>query len=227
MAKKNKKNGPSPKDKRPGLSRDSILMEAVKIADAEGLSKVSMRKVSASFAVEAMSLYHHVKNKDDILNGMIDLILGEIVFNRESSNWRDSMRERAISTREVLKAHPWALGVLESRPDPGPITLEYHDAVLKVLFDAGFSLALAAHAFSALDAYTYGFVMQEDALPFDNPEELQIVAAGILSSFPKGAYPHLKRLTLDHVLQPGYSYSKEFLFGLDLVLESIEARRAL
>ena len=224
MPEKAKKNKPNRRPRKSPLSRKKILSMAIKIADKEGIGAVSMRKLSARFRVEAMSLYNHVENKDDILSGMVDLVLGEIKFDRKPTSWKEAMRERAIATREVLGRHPWALGILESRPNPGPETLDYHDGVLGVLFDAGFNLALAGHAFSALDAYPYGFILSEDALPFDNPEQLQMMAASILASFPVGAYPHLKRLTLEHVLRPGYSYEAEFLYGLDLLLEVLDSR---
>ena len=213
----------APKSKK-ALSRRKVLNAAMKLASNEGLSGVSMRKVAKVLGVEPMSLYHHVKNKDDILNGMVDLILGKISFVKESVNWRLSMKERGISTRRILQDHPWALGVLESRPEPGPKTLEYHDSVLGVLLGAGFSMALAGHAFSSLDAYTYGFVMQEQSLPFDNEHELQQIAASILNSFPPGKYSNLKKFTIEHVLQPGYSYDREFEVGLDLVLDSLERK---
>ncbi|SME94903.1 TetR/AcrR family transcriptional regulator C-terminal domain-containing protein [Pseudobacteriovorax antillogorgiicola] len=224
MAENRKKKARGKRKERHSVSREGILQHAIEIANEEGLPKVSMRRIASYFGVEAMSLYHHIQSKDEILNGMVDQILGQVSFDGEAP-WQDSMRQRAESTRQVLIKNPWALGILESRPQPGPETLAYHDKVLGVLFRHGFSLALAAHTFSALDAYTYGFIMQEQALPFDNPEDLEIIAASILASFPKGAYPHLKRLTLDYILKPEYSYDKEFLYGLSLILDTLEARR--
>ena len=221
MVEKAQQKKVSSRTKKGRITRQKLLAKAVDIADKKGLAEVSMRKLAARFNVEAMSLYHHVKNKEDLFSGMVDLVLAEVSFDRNSHDWRASMRERAISTRQVLQKHPWALGLLESRPDPGPMTLAYHDSVIGVLLKGGFSLAMTAHAFSLLDAYTYGFIMQEDALPFDDREQMEMVAAGILASMPEGKYPHLKTMMLEHVLKPGYSFHKEFLYGLDMILDSL------
>ena len=135
------------------------------------------------------------------------------------------MRERAFSAREVLRRHPWATPLLESRTTPGPATLRHHDTVLGVLRGGGFSVELAAHAFSALDSYIYGFALQEAALPFDTPEETAALAEEILRQLPADAYPHLAELTREHVLAPGYDYAEEFGFGLDLILDGLERAR--
>jgi hypothetical protein len=135
------------------------------------------------------------------------------------------MRERAISAREVLSRHPWATALMDSRTAPGPATLRHHDTVIGTLREAGFSIELAAHAFSALDSYTYGFAMQEAALPFDTAEETAEVAEMILAQLPADEYPHLTELTIEHVLKPGYDYGDEYEFGLDLILDGLERAR--
>src|SRR6266851_2938055 len=135
------------------------------------------------------------------------------------------MRQRAISAREVLARHPWAIGLMESRSTPGPATLQHHDAVLARLRNQGFSIALAAHAYSVLDSYIYGFALEQASLPFQTSEEAVEVADSIRRQFPVDAYPHLMEMAIQHVLQPGYDYADEFEFGLDLILDGIERAR--
>jgi Tetracyclin repressor-like, C-terminal domain len=132
------------------------------------------------------------------------------------------MRQRAISARDALTRHPWAVGLLESRANPGPATLRHHDAVIGTLWQAGFSIALAAHAFSVIDSYVYGFALQALNLPFDTSEELENLAAAMLRELPADQYPHLTEMIAGHALQPGYSYANEFDYGLDLILDGLE-----
>jgi hypothetical protein len=137
-------------------------------------------------------------------------------------DWKAAMRRRAVSAREVLGHHPWAINLMESRRTPGPANLRHHDAVIGCLRQAGFPVALTAHAYSILDAYIYGFALQEAGLPFDTAEETAEVAAEIMEAFPTDAYPHLTELALEHVLQPGYDYGDEYAFGLELILDALE-----
>ena len=211
---------------RPPLTRERLLQEAVSFADEHGADALSMRKLAERLGVQAMSLYHHVANKERILDGMVDLVFAEIELPSSRDDWRVAMRRRAVSARNVLRRHPWAVGLLDSRAHPGPATLQHHDAVLECLRGAGFSIPLAAHAFSAMDSYIYGFVLQENSLPFQGEAELESVAGGILASMPEGAYPHLAELAVEHVLKPGYDYGNEFVWGLDLVLEGLERAHA-
>jgi AcrR family transcriptional regulator len=204
------------------LNRERVLHAAVALADESGSESLSMRKLGEAVGVEAMSLYHHVANKDDLLDGMIDVVFGEIEMPSDCGDWMGSMRRRALSARQVLARHGWAIRFMESRTSPGPATLRHHDAVLGCLRNAGFSVRLAAHAFSVLDSYVYGFALQERSLPFDTPQQTAEVAQEILARFPVNEYPHLAELTAEHVLQPGYDYGNEFAFGLDLILEGLE-----
>ena len=181
-----------------------------------------MRKLAEKLGVEAMSLYYHVSNKDDILDGMIDTVVGEIELPETGADWRSAMRRRAISAHAVFSRHQWAASMMESRTNPGPATLRYYDAVLGSLRGGGFSVELAAHAFSALDAYIYGFGLQEMSLPFEGEEEVKVVAEALLEGFPVDLYPNLYEMIVDHALQPGYDYSAEFEFGLDLILDGFE-----
>jgi AcrR family transcriptional regulator len=204
------------------LTRERVLAAAVALADRGGIGSLSMRKLAQELGVEAMSLYHHVANKDDILDGLVDVVFGEIDLPTGEEGWRPAMRRRAISAREALRRHPWATGLMESRPTPGAANLRHHDAVLGVLRGAGFSVELAAHAYSLLDSYIYGFALQEASLPFHTPEEAAQVAQAIMAEFPASEYPHLTEIAVDHVLQPGYDYGNEYLFGLDLILDGLE-----
>ncbi|MDP9209387.1 MAG: TetR/AcrR family transcriptional regulator C-terminal domain-containing protein [Actinomycetota bacterium] len=208
--------------RRAPLTRERVLAAAIDLADRDGIASLSMRKLAQELGVEAMSLYHHVANKDAILDGLIDLVFGEIDLPVGEADWKAAMRRRAISAREVLRRHPWATGLMESRSTPGPATLRHHDAVLGILRNAGFPLELAAHAYSLLDSYIYGFALQETSLPFNTPEETAEVAQTMMAEFPADAYPHLTEITVEHVLQPGYSYASEYLFGLDLILDGLE-----
>jgi len=210
---------------RAPLSRERVLGAAVAFADENGIGSLSMRKLGEALGVEAMSLYNHVANKDDLLDGMVDLVFGEIDLPSGAIDWKTAMRDRAGSARRALSRHPWAIALMQSRTAPGPSTLRHHDAVIGSLRGAGFSIEMAAHAFSALDSYIYGFALQEASLPFDAAEETAEVAEMILSQFPADEYPHLTELTLEHVLQPGYDYGNEFEFGLDLVLDGLERLR--
>jgi hypothetical protein len=163
-----------------------------------------------------------VTNKGDVLDGMIDLVFGEIDLPDSGTAWKTAMRERAISVRAVLARHRWAIGLMESRTTPGPATLRHHDAVIGTLRNGGFSIELTAHAYSALDSYIYGFAMQEPSLPFDTAQKTAEVAQAIMARFSPGEYPHLTELTIEHVLKPGYSYDSEFEYGLGLILDGLE-----
>jgi AcrR family transcriptional regulator len=208
---------------RAPLNRDRVLRAAVDFADQSGISSLSMRKLGEALGVEAMSLYNHVANKSDLLDGMIDIVFGEIDLPSGDGDWRAAMRRRAISARQVLRRHPWAIGLMESRTSPGPATLRHHDAVLGCLRRGGFSLKLTAHAYSLLDSYIYGFALQEASLPFGTGEEAAQVAQQISGEFASGQYPYLTEMAVAHVVQPGYDYGDEFETGLDLILDSLQA----
>ncbi|PDP86775.1 TetR family transcriptional regulator [Glycomyces fuscus] len=213
---------PTPERQRPPLSRERIFQAAASVADERGVASVSMRKVAEHLGVEAMSLYHHVANKDEVLDGVVDLVFGEIELPDGAQDWRGAMRVRALSARAALSRHTWALGLMDSRRNPGPATLRHHDRVIGCLRRAGFPIAMAAQAFSTLDSYVYGFVLQESSLPFETTEELDDVANTIRQGMPADQYPHLTEMMTDHALRPGYSYANEFELGLDLILDGLE-----
>jgi AcrR family transcriptional regulator len=215
------------KSARPRLTRQRVLEAAIALADEAGRQALSMRKLGEALGVEAMSLYGHVASKDDLLDAMVDEVFAEIDLAADARSWRTAMRRRAISARDVLSRHPWAVPLMQSRTTPGPNTLGHHDALIGRLRGAGFSVVLTAHALSVLDAYVYGFAMQEKSLPFEGEQQTQEVAEQILSAMPVEMFPHLIELAREHVLQPGYDYGQEFEWGLDLVLDGLDrARRA-
>jgi len=206
---------------RAGLSRDQVLTAAMSYADREGLASLSMRRLGEELGVEAMSLYTYVSGKDDLLDGMVDAVFAEIELPSPRARWRNATRRRTMSAREVLRSHPWATPLMNSRSAPGPHTLRHLDAMLGCFRRGGFSVEQTAHAISAVDAYLYGFALTDSSLPFESPEETADLAAMILAGMPEEEYPHLRELTTEHVLQPGYDYGAEFEFGLDLVLDGL------
>jgi AcrR family transcriptional regulator len=215
-----------PTRERIPLSRERILGTAVAFADQNGIASLSMRKLGEALGVEAMSLYNHIANKDELLDGMVDLVFSEIELPPGTDDWKTAMRTRAQSARQSLARHPWAIALMSTRTSPGPATLRHHDAVIGSLRTAGFSIDLAAHAFSALDSYIYGFALQEATLPLgETPEETAEVARMMVQQFPRELYPHLYDFTINHVLKPGYDYAAEFEPGLDLILDSLERER--
>ncbi|MDR3648594.1 MAG: TetR/AcrR family transcriptional regulator [Acidimicrobiales bacterium] len=211
---------------RKPLSRDRVLHAGVAFADESGIASLSMRRLGEALGVEAMSLYNHVANKDELLDGMVDLVFGEIDLPAGGTDWKTAMGERARSARQALGRHPWAIALMSTRTSPGPATLRHHDAVIGALRQAGFSLPMAAHAFSLLDSYIYGFALQEATLPLgETAEETAEVAKMMLAQLPTDAYPHLTEFSVGHVLQPGYNFGDEFAFGLDLILDGLERAR--
>ncbi len=208
---------------RAPLRRDRVLRGAVAVADAGGLGSLTIRSLAVKLGVKPMSVYHHVAGKEEILDGIVDLVFGEMELPSVDGPWRAEVYRRAASARGVLRRHPWAIGLLESRTAPGPATLRQHDAMIGVLRGAGFSVSMTAHAYALLDSYVYGFALQEAALPFDGPESVGGVAEPMLDSFPADQYPHLVELATEYVLQPGYDFGDEFEFGLGVILDALTA----
>jgi AcrR family transcriptional regulator len=204
------------------LSRERVLQTALALADEGGLEALTMRRLGQNLGVEAMSLYNHVAHKEELLNGLIDIVFGEIAIDCSGSGWKSAMRKRALSAREVLGRHRWAIGLMESRTNPGPATLAHHEAVLRCLREAGFSVELAGHAYSALDSYIYGFALQQASLPFDTGEQAAEVAEAIMRQFATGQYRYMAEIATEQVMKPGYSYAAEFEFGLDLILDGFD-----
>lgn len=209
------------RDQRPRLSRDSVLRKALTLADEVGIEAFTMRKLAAALDVKPMTIYHHVPGKEQILDGIVDLVFAEMELPPPGLDWQEAMRRRCTSAREVLNRHPWAPPLMESRTTPGPASMRHHDAVLGCLRGGGLSLDTTAHAYAILDSYVYGFTLQEAHLPFLGDVDLGELAEQILRAYPSEEYPHFVELTTQHVLQPGYSFGRSFEVGLDLILDGI------
>jgi AcrR family transcriptional regulator len=211
--------------RRTPLTRKRVLQTAVKRADQGGIESLSMRKLGQELGVEAMALYHHFANKDDLVDGMVDLVFGQIELPASTRDWRTAMRQRAIAVRDALLRHRWAVGLMESRRRPGPANLRHHDAVIGSLRAGGFDIGMAAHAYSVLDSYIYGFALTKMNLPFETSDDVADVAQSMLEPFPPDEYPHMVEILTDHVMKPGYDYGEEFEYGLDLILDGLERVR--
>ncbi len=207
--------------RRVPLSRERVLDAAIKLVDQGGLGSLSMRKLGQELGVEAMALYYHFANKDEVIDGIVDIVFSEIELPTDGTDWRTAMRRRAISMRDVLLRHRWAINLMESRRNAGPANLRHHDAVIGNLRAAGFENAMVARAYSLLDAYIYGFALTKINLPFDATEEVAEVAQGMLQRFPVNEYPNLVAYIAEH-LKPGYDYGDDFEYGLDLILDGLE-----
>lgn len=210
---------------RAPVTRTRALEVAMKLADVGGIGDLSMRKLAEALGIEAMSLYHHVANKEALLDGMVDLVFAEIGVPLPSDDWRVAIRQRTASVCAVIRRHPWALQLMESRRAPGLATLAHHDAVIGGLRRAGFSVALAAHAYAVLDSLLYGFLLTEQNLPFQTSDQTQEVTQEILDRFPASSFPYLVEMAVEHVMQPGYSFADELERGLELVLDGLERAR--
>jgi AcrR family transcriptional regulator len=210
---------------RAPLSRERVLVAALALADSGGIEALTMRRLGQDLQVEAMSLYNHVADKEAILDGIVDLVFGEIEVPSGRADWKSAMRERAISARDALLRHPWSPSLMQSRTQPGPATLRHHNAVIGALRQAGFTIDMAAHAFSAMDSYIYGFALQQVNLPSHTEEESAALAANILRELP-AEYPYLGEMIVEHALKPGYDYAHEFEFGFGLILDGLERLRA-
>lgn len=216
---------PSKADQRVPLTRDRLLRGAVAVADASGIGALTIRSLARELGVKPMAIYHHVANKNEILDGVVDLVFSEIELPPGAGAWRAEMRQRAISARRALGRHPWATTLLSSRIAAGPATLRHHNAVIGSLRNGGFSVAMAAHAIAMIDSYVYGFAMQEATMPFTS-ETVAGMAAAFLAQFPAAEFPYVAELTTEHVLQPGYDFGAEFEVGLDLVLDGLQRSAA-
>lgn len=204
------------------VTRDRALRAAIALADAGGIDSLSMRKLAKDLGIEAMSLYYHVKSKDDILDGMVALVVEEMALPAPGAPWRAALRERAHSERAVLALHPWAISQMDARTIRA--TMKYHDSMIGCLLGAGFTMPLAAHALSLVDSYVHGFALQEASLPLDAAGDIRAATESILEQQDAMAesFPHLTEMARTLILQPGYAYGNEFGFGIDLILDGLE-----
>jgi AcrR family transcriptional regulator len=202
------------------LSRDRVVSEAVALVGVGGFESLSMRKLAEVLGAAPMALYRHVANKEDLLDGMVDIVFGEIDPPAIGGDWKVELRKRGISARAALRRHSWAVGLMETRMSPGPASGEHHNATMGCLREDGFSFRDAVHAYSVLDGYTYGFALQEKTSPFETPEESAEMAATTVGEM--GAeYPYLAEVVVE-LGESGYDYAEEFEFGLDLILDGLE-----
>jgi AcrR family transcriptional regulator len=203
-----------------------VLRVAMAQADAGGLEALTMRKLAEVLEASPMALYRHVANKDDLIDALVDVVFSEIGLPPSGADWKTAMRRRAIAVRDVLGRHRWAIGLLESRRNPGPANLRHHDAVIGRLRAAGFDIEMAAHAYSLLDSYIYGFALTKMNLPF-GPQDVVEVAESMLEPFSGNEYPNLVEFITEHAMKPGYDYGDEFEYGLDLILDGLERARGI
>jgi len=203
------------------LSRQRVLRGAVEVADSGGIAALTIRSLAQELDVKPMSVYYYVANKEEILDGIVDLVFGEMYLPEVGKDWRAELTQRAHSARQVLRHHPWATPLLESRRRPGPATLRHHEAVLGVLLTAGFSHEATAHAYALLDAFIYGHALQEAALPFEGPDGVTDVADPVLELMTAGEYPHMTEMITAYYMRPDYDFANEFDFGLEMVLDTL------
>lgn len=209
-----------------GLSKQRVVTEAVRLADREGVDGLSMRRLAGALGAGAMSLYHYVASKDELLDAMIDVVFEEIELPPAEADWQSAMRQEAASTRQVLARHPWATSLMESRTSPGPANLRHREAVTACLRRAGFSVVMATHANWLLNSYVYGYALQAASLPFDTADELAGMVDDVyLPQLPPDEFPYLNE-SAAALLAAGYDPTEEFSFGLDLVLAALEPLRA-
>jgi AcrR family transcriptional regulator len=209
--------------RRTPLTRARVLRAALGLADQIGIGALSMRNLGEALGVEAMSLYKHVANKDDLLDGLVDIVVGEIEAPRLGGDWQDAMRQRARSAHRVLMQHPWATMLIVSRVNVGPAMLRYVDSTIGCLREAGFSYPMADHAWNAIDSHVYGFTLQKLNFPL-KPEDYAASAKAFLPSIPEDQYPYLHGMSRQ-VIDGHHDGLHDLEFGLDLILDGLERMR--
>ena len=208
---------------RSPLTRARILRAGVDLADADGIAGLSMRRLAQELGVEAMSLYHHVARKSDLLDGMLDIVYGEMARPAAEGEWRADMRAAATSAKDTLLRHEWACRLLMDRASPGRLRFEWMDSILGRLRAAGFSPNLTHHAYHAIDSHVVGFVLW--VLPYvAATREQPDLAENAIRDFPIDGLPHLAEHIQQH-LEDRPGDTSEFEFGLDLVLDGLERLR--
>jgi AcrR family transcriptional regulator len=217
---KNPRPGTTP---RTPLTRKRVLRAAIRLADKGGIESLSMRKLAQALGVEAMSLYNHVENKEDVLSGIVDIVAGEIEVPAIGADWKEAIRRRAISAHEMLLRHPWASLLIVARINVGPAMLRYVDSTLGCLREAGFSYEMADHAWNAIDSHVYGFTLQKLNFVIE-PSEYADTAEEYLPLIPADEFPYLNGLS-QQVIGGTYDGVHDFEFGLELILDGLERLR--
>ena len=205
----------------PRLSAERVIDGAVELADRIGVDRLTIRKLAEALDVKPMTIYHHVTNKEAIIDGMVDRVFTEIELPPTDQPWREAILVRCRSMREVLARHPWAAPLMDNRPTPGAATLRHHDAVVGCFRRAGFSLELVGHAVAIVDAFLYGFALQEASLPATTGDDMADLAGTIMEQMPADRYPFLTEFTVGRVLQPGYDFGEEFDVGIGIILDGL------
>ena len=211
-------------ERRPQLTRERVVAAGIELADRDGIESISMRRLAQELGVEAMSLYTHVRNKDDLLDGMVNAVIGEIPTTTGGAHWKTSLRQMALAARGVVLSHPWAPGPIESRTAPGPATMYYINTVLGVLREGGFTVAQTHHALHILGSRLLGFSQEL----FDDTGDLPPEAAASLASQLGATLPYIVEMALavthDGVLGP-CDDDAQFEFALDFILDGLERLR--
>ena len=206
---------------REAVTRERVLRMAMALADEGGIDALTMRGLAGRLGVEAASLYNHVSGKDDLLVGMADLVIAEIDIPSEDTDWRDAMRRRATSARELFARHRWAAALIDTRMQAQPSGLAYADRVLGTLIRAGLSPAVAGTAFLVLDSYIYGYERQWSILARGDGGASTDAAQDVVDAIPSGAFPALAQVAAAYAERP-FDEDAGFAFGLDMLLDGIE-----
>ena len=215
---------PQPEPRIP-LSRERILRAAIALADEGGIESLSMRKLGQQLGVEAMSLYHHVANKDDLLDGIVDAVTSEIEVPSDETDWKEAIRRTAISSHDLFLRHRWACSLMMRRARVSPDRMRWMEAVLRTFREAGFSAEMTHHAYHALDSHITGFTLWQVSMPFETKEELVDLAEGFLQEIPADEYPYVIEHAEQHMAPSSPDGKSEFEFGLDLILDGLERLR--
>jgi AcrR family transcriptional regulator len=205
------------------LSRERVLRAAITLADEGGIEALSMRKLAKELGVEAMSLYNHVANKDDVLDGIVDAAWSEIVMSTGEADWKTEIRETAISAHETLLRHPWASG-LWMRQKPGPARLRYGDSLLGCLRNAGFSKNLTYHGYHIIESYIMGYTFQVLSVRAVDTEQFEDIAASFVRGDFSAEYPHFTEHAVQHI-KADHDDVSAYELGLDLLLDGLEKLR--
>jgi AcrR family transcriptional regulator len=207
------------------LSRDRVLQAAIRIADEEGIEALSMRRLARELGVEAMSLYNHVANKDEILSGIVDIVANEVEMPPNRGNWKAEVRQSAISAHDAFLRHRWACPLMMRTTSPIPSRMRWMEWLLRTLREAGLTPNLTHHAYHALDSHITGFTLWQVSFPFDTREELLDLAEDFLAKIPADEYPYALEHAEQHLAEPDPDEPSEFEFGLDLILDGLERMR--
>jgi AcrR family transcriptional regulator len=213
-------------ESRTPLSKERVLLAAVDLADRDGIEALSMRKLGQELGVDAMALYRHVRNKDDMLDGIVEVITAEIERPAATDDWKAALRAQSMAARQVMLRHPWARRVFEDRPKGGPIFLAYIESVLATLRDGGFSVELAHHVLHVMGSRIFGFnqdLLEDKNQTVPSPEEAAMLLRA-LAPYPR-VIEMAQSVSHDGVLGP-CDDDVEFAFGLDLILDGLERHLA-